>query len=87
VEDEDEVQSVCADVLGALGDLLGGPQHRSILLQPLARLLVLEEGEARTKALQTADSLIRTLNLTQLQSHVLPLLQQLFAKDWYNLCY
>ncbi|KAJ0401396.1 hypothetical protein P43SY_000039 [Pythium insidiosum] len=81
-DDEDEVLVALAEELGAFVDLVGGPQHATVLVEPLEVLAAVEETVVRDRAV---DSLLKVVAvLTSVGDTFGPLLKRLAEGDWFT---
>ncbi|TMW63863.1 hypothetical protein Poli38472_002804 [Pythium oligandrum] len=81
-EDEDEVLVALADELGGFVELVGGPQHAAVLLEPLEVLAGIEETVVRDRAV---DSLLKVATVVpNVGDSFAPLVKRLAEGDWFT---
>lgn len=84
LDDEDEVLSSLAEELGAFVDFVGGGEHATCLLKPLATLASVEEVQVREKCVTSLRKVIGVLPPAQFKAEVPPLLNQLTSGEWFT---
>lgn len=81
-EDEDEVLVALAEELGGFVDLVGGPQHAAVLVEPLEVLAAVEETVVRDRAV---DSLLKIVAVLPSAGETFaPLMKRLAEGDWFT---
>ncbi|OQR91884.1 serine/threonine-protein phosphatase 2A 65 kDa regulatory subunit A [Achlya hypogyna] len=81
-DDEDEVLVAMAEELGEFVDLVGGPNHASLLLGPLEVLATVEETVVRDKAVASVQKVLDVV--TDAGELALPLVKRLTEGDWFT---
>ncbi|WVQ61990.1 hypothetical protein V866_006793 [Kwoniella sp. B9012] len=84
LDDEDEVLLVLAEELGNFAEYVGGNEYAWVVLGPLENLAAVEETLVRDKAAESISKLSTLLNASQIEEHLLPLLQRLSQGDWFT---
>jgi len=83
-EDEDEILTLLAEQLGDFAEYIGGAQYTHLLVEPLALLVVSEEPVVRDTAVKSLAKLAPTMDKTQLQNYIVPLVLSLTTSDWFS---
>ena len=70
-----------ATVVGAMLDVVGGPQFADHLFRLLERLCLIEESVVRDKAVLSLKSLFKLINLKDYQSNIMQMIERLVHSD------
>ena len=84
IDDDDEVLFEMATQLGDLGELVGGPDRASVLLQPLEALCNVEETVVRDAAAKSICKIIDLLPDQVAQGTAVPMVIRLANGDWFT---
>lgn len=84
-DDEDDVLTAMAKVLGEFCPLVGGPDHAHHVLSVLEVLCAAEETKAREHAVQSIVNIFNQMSKEQVAMHAYPLVKRLAEGDWFTM--
>lgn len=84
LDEEDEVLVALSEEVVGLLEHVGGNDYAYVLLPILEGLVSAEEPYVRSKALESFDSILSFMPMSQMPEHILPIVQRLSTGDWFS---